>query len=187
MKDANSIDSHRNEIAQLIPEVEIMFGFDQQHRAHQHDLWLHSCHTVVSLSRYLDDGELYLDGLLHDIGKPYCQSRVSGENKGGIRYIDHSAKGMEIVRDCVIPAIYSGGVTVSDEDIKRLSFYIGSHDDYFNLKSHLDKVSLVELKNLILLQIADAGSHIQLPAVKRRLLLCRRLLGELELLGEKGV
>jgi len=46
---------------------------------------------------------------------------------------------------------------------------------------------LVEFKNLMLLQIADAKAHIQLPPVERRFLLCRRLLRELNLLGEKGV
>lgn len=159
-----------------------MFGFDQQHRAHQYDLWLHCCPTVVNLPRNLDDDMIYLAGLLHDIGKPYSQCITTR----GTSYIGHPAKGMEIVRDSIIPAIRSGGISLSDEDAERLLFYIEFHD-CIDLKNLLNKVSLVELINLVLLQIADAESHVLSPGVERRILRYRKLLGELNLLCEKGV
>lgn len=172
-ENVDAIDSKRDDIAQLVPGVEIMFGFDQQHRAHQYDLWLHCCQTVVNLPRNLDD-MIYLAGLLHDIGKPYSQCKTIRGNS----YVGHSAKGVEIVRDRILPAICSGGVDLSGEDMKRLLFYIEYHD-CIDLRILLKKVSVSELRNLVLLQIADAESHIQMPAVERRILVCQKFLAEL--------
>jgi tRNA nucleotidyltransferase (CCA-adding enzyme) len=174
-EDVAVIDFYRKDIAQLIPGFEVMFNYDQNHRAHQYDLWLHCCHTVVGLPKNIDDDMVYLAGLLHDIGKPYCQCRTTR----GSSYVGHPARSMEIVRDSIIPAISSGGVGLSVDEIRRLLFYIRYHD-CMNLKSLLNVVSRAELRNLVLLQIADAEAHIQLPAVERRILLCREFLGILE-------
>lgn len=182
-KNAGLIDSKREDIAQLMPGVEIMFDYDQNHRAHQYDLWLHSCHTVVGLPRNIDDDMLYLAGLLHDIGKPYSQSITTRGNS----YVGHPEKSMEIVMDQIIPAISSGGVDLSDEDVKRLLFYIEYHD-CIDLRSLSSRVSVGELRNLVLLQVADAEAHhVQLPAVERRILLCKEFLSVLEDIKGYGV
>lgn len=171
----SAIDSHRSDIAQLMPRVEIIFDYDQLHRAHQYDLWVHSCHTVVGLPKNIDDDMVYLAGLLHDIGKPYSRQ----ENSRGISYVGHSVRGVEIVRNQIIPEISSGGVGLSADEIRRLLFYIEYHD-CMNLKSLLNRVSRAELRNLVLLQIADAEAHIRLPVVERRILVCREFLRELD-------
>lgn len=67
------IDKHREEIRKLIPQIGIMFDFDQKNAAHQYDLWMHSLHTVINLTDDVEDDMLYLAALLHDIGKPSCQ------------------------------------------------------------------------------------------------------------------
>lgn len=174
-EDVAVIKFHRDDIVQLMPGVEIMFDFDQQHRAHQYDLWLHSCHTVVGLPRNMTDDMLYLAGLLHDIGKPYSKCKTTR----GVSYVGHPEKSVEIVRDNILPVICSGGVDLSDEDMRRLLFYIEYHD-CIDLRSLSSRASVGELRNLVLLQIADAGAHIQLPAVERRILVCKEFLGILE-------
>ena len=54
------IDCKREDIAELIPQVRYMFDFDQEHEAHQYDLWMHSLHTVVNLQKGINDNLLYL-------------------------------------------------------------------------------------------------------------------------------
>lgn len=174
-KNAGLIDSKRAEIAQLMPGVEIMFDYDQNHRAHQYDLWVHSCHTVVNLPRNMDDDMIYLAGLLHDIGKPYSRK----ENSRGSSYFGHPVMGVEIVRGQIIPEISSGGVSLSANEIRQLLFYIEYHD-CIDLKSLSSRAPVSELRNLVLLQIADAEAHVQLPAVERRISVCRAFLSVLE-------
>jgi tRNA nucleotidyltransferase (CCA-adding enzyme) len=170
--DVSTIDSIRNDIAQLMPGVEIMFDYDQNHRAHQYDLWLHCCNVVVGLPKNLDDDMIYLAGLLHDIGKPDSRK----ENSRGSSYVGHPEKGVEIIRDNIIPAIRSNGVDLSDDAVDRLLFYVGYHD-CVDLGSLFGVVPRGVLINLVQLQIADAGAHVQLPGVERRILVCREFLG----------
>ena len=40
-QDVKQIDDRKEEIADLIPKVRIMFGYDQENSAHQYDLWMH--------------------------------------------------------------------------------------------------------------------------------------------------
>lgn len=54
------INSRREEIANFIPEIRIMFDFDQKNYAHPYDLWMHCVHTVLNLPRDIDDDMLYL-------------------------------------------------------------------------------------------------------------------------------
>ena len=39
-EDVQEIDKHREDIAQWIPKVRIMFEYDQRNSAHQYDLWI---------------------------------------------------------------------------------------------------------------------------------------------------
>ena len=72
--EVKEIDKYRVEITELIPETRRMVDFNQQNYAHQYDLWEHSLQTVVGLPKDVEDDMVYLAALIHDIGKPDCQS-----------------------------------------------------------------------------------------------------------------
>ncbi len=196
---AEEIDSKRSEIARLMPTVSIMFGFDQQNHAHQYDLWMHCVHCTIGLPRGLNDDMLYLAALLHDIGKPDTQTLDMKNGKINMHYYGHQIRSMEIVRDNIIPELNSNGEFLSDDEIRRLLYYVEYHDERVELdKSFIRKhlaipVSLQEFQYLMLLEVADARAHVLLPIIQRRIRICQQLAGHYseilyrELVSEKIV
>lgn len=179
----SEIDGQREAIANVIPAIRRMFGYDQKNAAHQYDLWLHSVNTVLNLPRNLDDGMLYLAALLHDIGKPDCQCRGTKLEDTNMHYYGHPEKSTEIVRDVVIPELDRQGFHIGDEDMKRLLYYVNYHDDHVSLRlkhlrRHLQMAGFEEFQKLMLLQVADATAHVQIPIVAQRVMICGALAGE---------
>ena len=182
--DVNQIDNHRTEIISLIPIAKVMIGFDQMNLAHQYNLWEHSLQTVVNLPKDIEDDMLYLAAFLHDIGKPDCQ--VYGERDGRVNmhYYGHAARGVEIIKEEIVPGFLKHGEILSEDEQIRLFYYVGYHDVHVSLRiKHLRKhlnigASLEEFRNLMKLQIADAKAHVLLPFVQNRIEICNRLAGE---------
>lgn len=175
------IDGIKDYIYNLIPTIEIMFDFDQQNSAHQYDLWKHTVYTILGLPRGLNDDMLYLAALLHDIGKPDCQCNGKTPEDKNKHYHGHQKKSMEIVRDEVVPFLKEKHIILSDEDVKRLLFYIEHHDDMlYNSIDCINKYSSMEsflaFKNLVLLELADAKAHVMIPVVQKRVEVCEKLL-----------
>ncbi len=183
-ENAEEIDKYRDRITELIPKTEIMLDYDQQNYAHQYDLWWHSLHTVAELSGNIDDDMVYLAALLHDIGKPYCRTEDVKDEKPNMHYYGHPEKGMQIVRDEVIPDLAEKRQDLSDNEKRRLLYYIEYHDDRVSLRmKHLRRhlkmgASLQEFQNLMKLQIADAKAHVLIPIVQQRMEICEKLSGE---------
>ena len=186
LKDAEcceDIDSHREEIASLMPTVRIMFDFDQKNDAHQYDLWHHSLHTVLGLEHQEDD-MLYLAALIHDIGKPDCQRPGRDPDDPNMHYRGHWTRGMEIVRDRILPEIRKSGDALTEDEERRLLYYVEYHDDHVKLEAghlrrHLQmQVSVKEFKNLMNLEIADAKAHRQIPVIRERIRICSALAGD---------
>lgn len=181
---ALEIDKYRNEIIMLIPSVKIMVDFNQQNLAHQYDLWNHCLQTVVGLSKTIDDDMVYLAAMLHDIGKPDCQIFDTKDGKVNMHYYGHPKRSMEIVRDEIIPLLTSKGEILSSDEQIRLLYYVEYHDDRMSLRMkhmrrHLNMgVSLDEFQNLMLLQVADAKAHVQIPTIQNRIEICEQLAGE---------
>jgi len=181
---AKEIDACRKEIAQVIPSVRSMFDYDQQNYAHCYDLWMHCVHTVILLPRNLEDGMLYLAALLHDIGKPDCRVVGTREGDTNMHYYGHPKRSMEIVRDEVIPHLLNSGINLSEDDRRRLLYYVEWHDDRMSLRMHHLRehlripVSIEEFQKLMLLQVADAKAHVMIPIVERRVEICEKLAGE---------
>ncbi len=181
---AADIDTHREEIVELIPAVRIMFGYDQQNIAHQYDLWEHSLQTVVGLPKDIDDDMVFLAAMIHDIGKPDCQ--IYGERDGQINmhYYGHPARSLEITRDQIIPDLLSKGEDLSEDEQRRLIYYVEYHDDRMSLRmkhlrQHLNLgASLQEFQNLMKLQVSDARAHVLIPIVRQRIEMCTQLSGE---------
>lgn len=172
------IDSKRKEIAELLPPVRCMFDFDQEHEAHQYDLWFHSIHTVVNLPGDINDAMLYLAALLHDIGKPDCKV---WEN-GAVHFYRHPERSMEIVRDEVLPALVKRGYSFSEDDKKRLFYYVEYHDEKITkpeqLQKQLEIATFAEFQNLMQLQAADAKAHVLLPRIEEKIERCEQMAGE---------
>ena len=176
------IDSRREEIADLIPKIRITFGYDQHHVTHPYDLWIHTLHTVTGLPRELDDDMLYLGALLHDIGKPDC--RVAGKDPSdtNMHYFGHPLRGMQIVRDEILPQLADRGVCLDEEDRRRLLYYVEFHDEQIGsdkvIRNILNRTQNYEqFHSLILLQLSDARAHAPVDIVKARIRLCERLAG----------
>lgn len=180
---AEAIDKHREDIAELIPVVRIMFHYDQKNHAHQYDLWMHSLTVVANLPRGCDDDMLYLAALFHDIGKPDSQCRGVQEDDPNMHYYGHPKKSLEILDTVIIPLLDQKGYEISCMDIKRLRYYVEYHDDHVSKKlkhinRHMKMVSFDEFQKLMLLQVADAKAHIQLPVIVERAEICSALAGQ---------
>lgn len=181
---AADIDRHRPDIVQLIPKVKIMLDFNQQNYAHQYDLWEHCLQTVAGLSKDIDDDMVFLAAMLHDIGKPDCQTYDTRDGKVNMHYYGHPQRSMEIVKDAIIPELLSKGESLRDDEQRRLIYYVEYHDDRVSLRmKHLRRhlnmgVSLQEFQNLMRLQVADAKAHVLIPVAQQRIEICGKLAGE---------
>lgn len=181
---ASDIGRYRADIVELIPKVKTMLNYNQQNYAHQYDLWEHSLQTVVGLPKDIDDDMIYLAAFLHDIGKPDCQIYDTKDGKANMHYYGHPKRSMEIVKDEIIPALLSKGELLSEDEQRRLIYYVEYHDDRMSLRmkhmrQHLNMgVSLQEFQNLMKLQVADAKAHIQIPIIQQRIEICEQLAGE---------
>lgn len=182
--DVREIEKYRDEIVELIPETKIMLNFNQQNYAHQYDLWEHSLQTVVGLPKDIEDDMVYLAALIHDIGKPDCQIYDERDGKVNMHYYGHPARSMEITRDQIIPGLIAKGEKLTEDEQRRLLYYVEYHDDRVSLRmKHLRRhlkfgANVSEFQTLMKLQIADAKAHVLIPIVQQRIEVCEKLSGE---------
>ena len=182
--DISEIDKYRDEIVALIPETKIMVNFDQQNYAHQYDLWEHSLQTVAALQKDIEDDMVYLAALVHDIGKPDCQIYDERDGKVNMHYYGHPIRSMEITRDLIIPGLIAKNEKLTEDEQRRLLYYVEYHDDRVSLRmKHLRRhlklgASVSEFQTLMKLQVADAKAHVIIPIVQQRIEVCEKLSGE---------
>ena len=74
-------------LAQVIPELSSILGFQQHSPHHAYDVYTHTAHTVQSVPQ---DTALRFAALLHDIGKP---ATFSKDEDGRGHFYDHAPKG----------------------------------------------------------------------------------------------
>ena len=79
-------------LAEIIPEIRPMIGYDQQNHHHSYDLWEH---TVRGVEGVPADPVLRLTMLLHDTGKPAVRTT---DEKGEGHYYGHPKVSEEIAR-----------------------------------------------------------------------------------------
>jgi len=173
----DTLNRRREEIAELMPSLRVMFDFDQCNHAHPYDLWQHCLHTAIGLPRGLEDDMLYLAALLHDIGKPDCQVSDRNPEKRDKHYPNHPERSAEILLEHILPELESSGVWLNEDEKRRLYYYVYYHDDRIKLKQshvdrHLSMVSIEEFQNLMRLEVADALAHVQLPLIQERVRVC---------------
>lgn len=153
------INERREEIAVLIPEVSIMFDYDQNNSYHLYNLWEHCVRTALNIPRDNTDDMLFIAALLHDIGKPECKCAGRKPEDTESHYYGHPAVSKKIVEEKICPRL-----ELAQDDAFRLLYYVELHDDHVgfkvkHLRKHYEKVPLWMFKNLMLLQMADAVTH----------------------------
>jgi len=79
-------------LAEIIPEIRPMIGYDQQNHHHSYDLWEH---TVRGIEGVPADPVLRLTMLLHDTGKPATRTT---DEKGEGHYFGHPKVSEKIAR-----------------------------------------------------------------------------------------
>ena len=79
-------------LAEIIPEIRPMIGYDQQNHHHSYDLWEHTVRAVEGVPA---DPVLRLTMLLHDTGKPAVRTT---DEKGEGHYFGHPKVSEEIAR-----------------------------------------------------------------------------------------
>ena len=113
---ADIIDDFHDVVFRFAPELEICYGYEQDNKHHDRDLWQHMLSTMAGVE---PDPTLRLAALLHDAGKPEAKS-VSDD--GQAHYYGH----METGRDKAIALMEN--LKYSRAEIDEVAFLISVHD-----------------------------------------------------------
>ena len=163
-------------VKQYLPEIKVMYHYDQMDKGHQYDLWEHSYRTMLDVISYQEvNAILMMAALLHDIGKPLSQT-FDGE----VRHFEgHPIVGYNYINFYLQDKIFEP--YQSDEQF-IFKYFILHHDDSFkddvtreNYNDYIFALSYNDFKRLMILHIADASNHIMLPKVQHRLDLAKKL------------
>jgi tRNA nucleotidyltransferase (CCA-adding enzyme) len=133
----------------IIPELDVMVGFDQRNFRHDKDLFEHSLAVLDGVSAQI---EVRLAGLLHDIGKPAC---FTVDENGVGHFYNHHQAGMEITRTILERLKYD------HQTINNVSHLVGAHMTRYaklrnsSLKQLIKQVGKDNLDNMYELQKAD--------------------------------
>ena len=168
-KEPEEVDARRDEIKELIPQVEPMFGYDQKSKLQVNDLWIHSVRTALNLPKDIQDDWIYFAALLHDIAKPKCQVPEKKGKDDDMHYYGHDKLGAEMVEKEILPMVEGKGEVFTDKDKTAIVYYIGEHHSQPKLttkrflRKHMYKATLDQIENLFTMQIADAKAQMNCP------------------------
>lgn len=143
----------RDVFAVILPELEPMFGFDQQNKHHQYDVWEHTLHTLEHTPA---EPVLRLVMLLHDCGKP---ARFTIDFRGDGHFYGHAAEGARRAEEAL------SRLRCDKETARRVVRLIFYHDHDIldtekSLLRWLRKVGERDLRDLLTVKIADnLGQH----------------------------
>ena len=139
------LDSKKEEIFEIIPELKHEDGFDQKSSWHIYDVWKH---TEVVLSNSNHDFEERLALLLHDIGKPF-----SYQDDGEIRHFKgHAQKSAEIAEPILQRLGYD------KKSIERIVFLIKNHATKINIEN-VNEENIELIKKLLNVQFCDTKGY----------------------------
>lgn len=139
------LESCKEEIFGIIPELKAEESFDQKSSWHIYDVWKH---TEVALSNSNHDFEERLALLLHDIGKPF-----SFQDDGNLRHFKgHADKSAEIS----LPILKRLGYDTNF--INRILFLIGNHSSIIDL-NNVDADNIELYQKLLDVQYCDTSAY----------------------------
>ena len=138
-------------LAQVIPEIAPMIGFDQRSPHHAYDLFTHTAHVTAGVP---GDLPLRWAALLHDIGKI---PTFTQDETGRGHFYGHAGKSAEmadkVLRRLKAPtALREQVVTLIGKHMTRLE------PDKKTLRRQLSRLGWETLDGLLRLQEADMGS-----------------------------
>lgn len=147
------INSNFEQLCELIPELSNMIGFEHKHPHHHLDVWQH---TLYALSLSVQDFDIRLTLLLHDIGKPF-----SYFEKNGIRHFpNHPEVSFKISQNIL------KRLGFNDEYIEKIGYLIRYHDKKISLETINNNQKLSYC--LYLVQKCDALAHHPEKLIKRK-------------------
>ena len=139
------IESKKEEIFNIIPELKNEDGFNQKSSWHIYDVWKH---TEVALSNANYDFEERLALLLHDIGKPF-----SCQDDGKVRHFKgHADKSAEMSVEILERLGYDKNV------INRIIFLIKNHATVIDV-NNINKDNFDLFKKLLNIQYCDTRAY----------------------------
>lgn len=146
------LDEYKDVINKFIPEIEYMFGFEQNNPYHYLDVWHHTIESVQVASH---DLVIKLTMFFHDIGKP---ATYSMDENGGSHFYRHAAKSVEVTETVLNRLKYSNKI------ISDVLVLIKYHDIKLTEKSLLNWMNkLGERRIDLLLQVMTADIKAQSP------------------------
>lgn len=103
--------------AQVMPPLAEMFGCAQNHPCHCYDVWEHTLQAVANVP---PDPALRLAALLHDVGKPRCQST---DENGVEHFYGHAAES-----ESIASGIFRECLRIDKKTAARVTLLVKCHD-----------------------------------------------------------
>lgn len=164
------LNRYRKVIKVFIPEIEIMFNFDQKTPHHNKTLWKH---TLSSMSHIDNDLLLRLTMFFHDIGKPLAQK--CDEQKKICHYKGHNVFSCAIAENVMKRLRYSNEMI---NNTKELIYYhdVRCSNNKKQIKKILSKIGEEKFRLLLKVQKADilSQSFYQRDKKLSNLALCKK-------------
>ena len=145
------LDEYREVIAVFLPEIKVMFDYDQHSKYHNYDLWHHTLKVLEEVPPQLP---LRWAALLHDIGKPAV--RTEGKD-GRWHYINHRNVSARMT-ETILKRLH-----FDNKNLKHIVNLVRYHDNKMtrdiDIKMMLSKSDMEFFRELIILQKADNKAH----------------------------
>jgi len=140
-------------LAVVIPELEPMFGFEQQNPHHNSDVWYHTVKVVANAPA---EPVMRWTALLHDVGKPHC---FSLDEQGIGHFFGHASKSTAIADELLQRLRFDNATR------ERITLLVKNHDtplpsDERGVKRLMNRLGSEAALQIVDIHRADtAGQH----------------------------
>ena len=140
-------------LAVVMPELEPMFGFEQQNPHHNSDVWYHTVKVVANAPA---EPVMRWTALLHDVGKPHC---FSLDEQGIGHFFGHASKST-VIADELLQRLRFDNATR-----ERITLLVKNHDtplpsDERGVKRLMNRLGSEAALQIVNIHRADtAGQH----------------------------